>query len=61
MVPALALMSRTCWAALQPVEPLEEARERIAFSLPLHIESLRAHGEPVPPPTAVAEQVTVAP
>jgi predicted RNase H-like HicB family nuclease len=28
----------------------EEARERIAFSIPLHIESLREHGEPVPPP-----------
>ena len=38
----------------------EEARDRIAFSLPFHIASLRAHGEPVPPPTAVAEQVTVA-
>ena len=38
----------------------EEARDRIAFSLPLHIQSLRAHGEPVPPPTAVAEQVMVA-
>jgi len=38
----------------------EEAKERIAFSIPLHIASLRAHGEPVPPPTAVAERVTVA-
>ncbi len=37
-----------------------EAKERIAYSIPLHIESLRAHGEPVPPPTAKAELVTVA-
>jgi predicted RNase H-like HicB family nuclease len=38
----------------------EEAKERIAFSIPLHIESLRAHGEPVPPPAAEAELVKVA-
>jgi predicted RNase H-like HicB family nuclease len=38
----------------------EEARERIAFSLPLHIESLRAHGEAVPGPRVVVERVTVA-
>ena len=38
----------------------EEARERIAFSIPLHIASLRAHGETVPPPTAEAERITVA-
>ena len=38
----------------------EPAKERIAFSIPLHIASLRAHGEPVPPPTAEAERVTVA-
>ena len=38
----------------------EEAKERIAFSIPLHIASLRAHGEPVPPPAAQVERVTVA-
>ena len=38
----------------------EEVKQRIAFSLPLHIESLRAHGEPVPPPAAQAEYVIVA-
>lgn len=37
-----------------------EARERIAFSIPLHLESLRAHGEPVPAPRAVVERITVA-
>jgi predicted RNase H-like HicB family nuclease len=38
----------------------EEARERIAFSIPLHIASLREHGDPVPPPAARAEHVIVA-
>jgi predicted RNase H-like HicB family nuclease len=38
----------------------EEVRERIAFSIPLHIQSLREHGEPVPPPRVVVERVTVA-
>ena len=38
----------------------EEVRERIAFSIPLHIESLRSHGEPVPPPRVQVERVTVA-
>ena len=38
----------------------EEARDRIAFSIPLHIASLREHGEPVPPPAAKADRVIVA-
>ena len=38
----------------------EEARQRIAYSIPRHIESLRAHGELVPPPAAEAERVAVA-
>ena len=38
----------------------EEVKERIASSIPLHIESLRTHGEIVPPPAAEAERVTVA-
>ena len=38
----------------------EEARERIAFSIPPHIESLRAHGEPVPASRAVVDRITVA-
>ena len=38
----------------------EETKERIASSIPLHIESLRAHGEAVPPPAAQAERVIVA-
>lgn len=46
-----------CVAAGQTAE---EAKERIAFSIPLHIASLREHGEPVPPPAAQVERVTVA-
>ena len=38
-----------------------EARDRIAFSIPLHIQSLQSHGEPVPPPRAVVERVAVEP
>lgn len=38
----------------------EQARERIAYSIPLHIESLKSHGEPVPAPRAVVERITVA-
>jgi predicted RNase H-like HicB family nuclease len=38
----------------------EEVRERIAFSIPLHIASLREHGDPVPPPAAQADRVIVA-
>jgi predicted RNase H-like HicB family nuclease len=38
----------------------EKARERIRHSIPLHIESLRAHGEAVPLPAARAEHVIVA-
>jgi predicted RNase H-like HicB family nuclease len=38
----------------------EEAKERMAFSIPLHIQSLRTHGEAVPPPTSTADSVRVA-
>jgi predicted RNase H-like HicB family nuclease len=38
----------------------EETLARIAFSIPRHIESLRKQGQPVPPPSAVAERVRVA-
>jgi predicted RNase H-like HicB family nuclease len=38
----------------------EEARERLAFSIPLHIESLKAHGEPVPAPRVMVDRVSVA-
>ena len=38
----------------------EETVRLIRESIPMHIESLRAHGEPVPPPAAQVERVTVA-
>jgi predicted RNase H-like HicB family nuclease len=40
---------------------LEEVERLIRETLPLHIESLRAHGDPVPPPTTVATLVVRAP
>jgi predicted RNase H-like HicB family nuclease len=38
----------------------EEVKERITFSIPLHLESLRSHGERVPRPLSAAEIVEVA-
>ena len=38
----------------------DEAAERIRRSIPLHIASLRAHGQVVPKPAAKAELVVVA-
>jgi len=38
----------------------DEALALIKESIPLHIESLRAHGERVPAPAAQAERITVA-
>ena len=37
-----------------------EARDLIAEAVKLHIESLRAHGEPVPPPSATVDRVRAA-
>ena len=39
----------------------EEVERLIREAVPLHIENLRAHGEPVPPPTTVATAVVPAP
>jgi predicted RNase H-like HicB family nuclease len=38
----------------------EEIRTNIAEAIRLHVDSLRQHGEPVPPPSATAEVVDVA-
>jgi len=38
----------------------DEARRLIAEAVPLHIESLRQHGEPVPPPTTLVGTVHAA-
>ena len=42
-------------------ESIEEVERLIREAIPLHIESLRAHGEPVPPPSTVATTVVPAP
>lgn len=38
----------------------EEVRTLISEAVALHIESLRDHGEPVPPPTSIADVVHAA-
>ena len=42
-------------------DSIEEVERLIREAIPLHIESLRAHGEPVPPPTTVATTIIPAP
>ena len=41
-------------------ETREEVLQLIRESIPMHIASLAAHGEPVPPPAAEVERVSVA-
>lgn len=41
-------------------DTVEEARRLIREAVPLHIESLREHGEPVPPPEATMDIVHAA-
>ena len=40
---------------------VEEVERLIREAIPLHIESLRAHGDPVPPPSTAATLVVPAP
>ena len=48
----------TCAAWLHCDGPeQEEASKRIKESIELHIESLRNHGEPVPPPSAIETEL----
>ena len=42
-------------------DSLEEVERLIREAIPLHIESLRAHGDPVPPPSTVATTIIAAP
>ena len=42
-------------------DSLEEVERLIREAISLHIESLRAHGDPVPPPSTVATMVIPAP
>ena len=39
-------------------ESIEEVAQLMREAIPLHIESLRAHGEPVPPPRSRAEYIS---
>jgi predicted RNase H-like HicB family nuclease len=39
---------------------LEETRQLIREAIEFHIDGMRSHGEEVPPPTGVVEQVEVA-
>jgi predicted RNase H-like HicB family nuclease len=40
-------------------ESMEEVEQLMRQAIPLHIESLRAHGEPVPQPQSSARYVSV--
>ena len=42
-------------------DSLEEVERLVREAIRLHIESLRAHGDPVPPPSTVATMVIPAP
>ena len=42
-------------------DSIEEVERLIREAIPLHIESLRVHGDPVPPPSTVATMVVAAP
>jgi predicted RNase H-like HicB family nuclease len=42
-------------------DSIEEVKRLIREAVALHIESLRAHGEPVPPPSTVATTVIAVP
>jgi predicted RNase H-like HicB family nuclease len=42
-------------------DSIEEVERLIREAVPLHIGNLRAHGEPVPPPSTVATTVIAVP
>ncbi|MGH8930114.1 MAG: type II toxin-antitoxin system HicB family antitoxin [Egibacteraceae bacterium] len=42
-------------------DSIEEVQELIREAIALHLDSLRAHGEPVPAPSAVATTVVTLP
>jgi predicted RNase H-like HicB family nuclease len=42
-------------------DSVEEVERLIREAVPLHLESLRAHGDPVPPPSTVTTLVVPAP
>ena len=42
-------------------ESLDDARQLMEEAIEFHIEGMRLHGEPVPPPSSVAEMLEIAP
>ena len=40
-------------------QTLDEVKRRIAEAVPFHVDGLRRHGYPVPPPTSLCEYVEV--
>ena len=61
--------SRTGFGAYAPELPgvgvvggtIEEVEQLIREAIVLHLESLRAHGDPIPPPSAVAATLVEVP
>ncbi len=41
-------------------ESIDEVRTLIREAIPLHLDLMRENGEPIPPPTSLAETVRVA-
>jgi len=59
--------SPTSWGAYVPDLPglgvaattLKEVRELIREAVEFHVEGLREHGDPIPPPAATTEYISV--
>ena len=59
--------SNTGWGAYAPDLPgldaagktLDEVKELIREAVEFHLEGMRAHGDPVPAPSAMTEYITV--
>jgi predicted RNase H-like HicB family nuclease len=59
--------SATGWGAYAPDLPglgiaaktLDEAKELIREAIDFHLEGMREHGEPIPPPAATTEYISV--
>ena len=53
------LTSRTSPGCVATGRTEEDVRANITEAVTLHLESLRQHGDPVPPPSAIADVVEV--
>ena len=59
--------SDTGWAAYAPDLPglgaagktLDEVKELIREAMEFHLEGMREHGDPIPPPNAITEYISV--